>query len=282
MRLCRYGDAGREKPGLVDAGDRIRDLSAVVADIAGPALAPAALEKIAATAIDGLPIVQGAPRLGPCVGQVGKFICIGLNYSDHAREAGMEMPIEPVIFMKATSAICGPDDPIVIPRGANKVDWEVELAVVIGTGGVNIPESEAMRHVAGYCVAHDVSERGFQLEQGGQWVKGKSCDSFGPIGPWLVTADAVPDPQALDIWLEVDGHRYQDGNTRTMIFPVPFLVAYVSRFMSLQPGDVISTGTPPGVGLGQKPEPVYLKAGQTVRLGIAGLGVQEQRVVAAE
>lgn len=281
MRLCRYGEKGQEKPGLLDSEDRIRDLSGVVDDISGPALSAAALEKIAATASEGLPAVEGAPRLGPCVGRVGKFICIGLNYSDHAEEAGMEIPTEPVIFMKATSAICGPNDPIVMPRGATKVDWEVELAVVIGTGGVNVPESEAMRHVAGYCVTNDVSERGFQFDHGGQWVKGKSCDSFGPIGPWLVTADAVPDPHVLDLWLEVDGHRYQDGNTRTMIFSVPFIVSYVSRFMSLQPGDIISTGTPPGVGLGQKPEPVYLKTGQTVRLGIAGLGVQEQSVVAA-
>jgi len=282
MRLCRYGKPGQERPGLVDADNRIRDLSGLIADISGPTLAPEALARIATTGVADLPRVDGSPRLGPCVGQVGKFICIGLNYSDHAREAGMEIPAEPVIFMKATSAICGADGPIVIPRGASKVDWEVELAAVIGTGGVNIPEGEALRHVAGYCVANDVSERGFQLEQGGQWVKGKSCDSFGPIGPWLVTADAVPDPQALDIWLEVDGHRYQDGNTRTMIFPVPFIVSYVSRFMSLQPGDIISTGTPPGVGLGQKPEPVYLKPGQTVRLGVAGLGVQEQNVVSAK
>jgi len=228
-----------------------------------------------------LPAVQESSRLGPCVGQVGKFICIGLNYSDHAEEAGMAIPAEPVIFMKATSAISGPNDPIIMPRGASKVDWEVELAIVVGTAGVNIPESEAMRHIAGYCVANDVSERGFQLDHGGQWVKGKSCDSFGPIGPWLVTAESVPDPHALDLWLEVDGHRYQDGNTRTMIFSVPFIVAYVSRFMSLQPGDVISTGTPPGVGLGQKPEPVYLQPGQIVRLGIAGLGVQQQKVVPA-
>lgn len=281
MKLCRYGEKGREKPGLLDSENRIRDLSGVIDDISGPALSAAAPKTMAASATDELPAVDGTPRLGPCVGRVGKFICIGLNYSDHAEEAGMEIPTEPVIFMKATSAICGPNDPIVMPRGATKVDWEVELAVVIGTGGVNVPESEAMPHVAGYCVTNDVSERGFQFDHGGQWVKGKSCDSFGPIGPWLVTADAVPDPHVLDLWLEVDGHRYQDGNTRTMIFSVPFIVSYVSRFMSLQPGDIISTGTPPGVGLGQKPEPVYLKTGQTVRLGIAGLGVQEQSVVAA-
>jgi 2,4-diketo-3-deoxy-L-fuconate hydrolase len=226
-----------------------------------------------------LPIAQSDPRLGPCVGRVGKFICIGLNYSDHAAEAGMKVPNEPVIFMKATSAICGPNDDVVIPRGGAKVDWEVELGVVVGTPAKYVSEADAMSYVAGYCVINDLSERAFQLEGTGQWVKGKSADTFGPIGPWLVTADEVPDPQDLKMWLDVDGHRYQNGSTRTMIFGVRQLVSYLSRFMSLQPGDIISTGTPPGVGMGQRP-PVYLRAGNRIRLGIVGLGEQSQRVVA--
>jgi 2,4-diketo-3-deoxy-L-fuconate hydrolase len=281
MKLLRYGPRGAEKPGLLDDEGRIRDLSGVVDDIAGETLTPEGLQRLRALDVVALPRVDGAPRLGPCVGRVGKFVCIGLNYSDHAAETGAQVPTEPVVFGKWTSAICGPDDDIEIPRGSRKTDWEVELGVVIGRGGRYIGEADAMAHVAGYCVINDVSERAFQLEGTGTWDKGKGCDSFGPLGPWLVTADEVPDPHALRLWLEVDGHRYQDGNTRTMVFRIPHLVSYLSRHMSLQPGDVISTGTPPGVGLGQKPEPVYLCAGQVVRLGIDGLGEQRQRVVQA-
>ena len=281
MKLLRYGPHGAEKPGLLDQDGRIRDLSGVVDDIAGATLTPEGLQRLRALDPAALPPVEGAPRIGPCVGRVGKFVCIGLNYSDHAAETGAQVPAEPVVFNKWTSAICGPDDDVQIPRGSAKTDWEVELGVVIGRGGRYIDESEALDHVAGYCVVNDVSERAFQLEGTGTWDKGKGCDTFGPVGPWLVTADEVPDPQDLRLWLEVDGHRYQDGNTRTMVFGVAHLVAYLSRFMSLQPGDVISTGTPPGVGLGQKPEPVYLRAGQTMRLGIDGLGEQRQRVVQA-
>ncbi|MBP6797345.1 MAG: ureidoglycolate lyase [Luteimonas sp.] len=280
MKLLRYGPRGAEKPGLLDAQGVLRDLSAVVDDIAGDALAPEGLRRLRALDTAALPAVAGAPRIGPCVGRVGKFVCIGLNYSDHAAETGAQVPAEPVVFNKWTSAICGPDDDVELPRGSRKTDWEVELGVVIGRGGRDIAEADAMDHVAGYCVVNDVSERAFQLEGTGTWDKGKGCDTFGPLGPWLVTADEIPDPHALDLWLEVDGHRYQDGNTRTMVFRVPFLVSYLSRFMSLQPGDVISTGTPPGVGLGQKP-PVYLRAGQVMRLGIAGLGEQRQKVVQA-
>ncbi|MED5621902.1 ureidoglycolate lyase [Ideonella sp. BN130291] len=284
MKLLRYGPKGQEKPGLLDAEGRVRDLSGVVPDIAGAALSAATLAKLRQIDPASLPRVDGTPqqglRLGPCVGQVGKFICIGLNYADHAAESGMPVPAEPVVFGKWTSAICGPDDDIEIPRGSTKTDWEVELGVVIGTGGRYIDEADALQHVAGYCVVHDVSEREYQLERGGQWDKGKGCDTFGPIGPWLVTADEVPDPQDLQLWLEVDGHRYQNGSTRTMVFGVRHLVSYLSRFMSLQPGDVIATGTPPGVGLGQKP-PKYLVPGQTVRLGIQGLGEQRQRTVTA-
>ncbi|MGN7833626.1 fumarylacetoacetate hydrolase family protein [Pseudoxanthomonas sp. 22568] len=280
MKLLRHGAPGAEKPGLLDDEGRIRDLSAVIADIAGEAITPEGLQRLRALDVSTLPLVDGAPRLGPCVGQVGKFVCIGLNYSDHAAETGAQVPAEPVIFNKWTSAICGPDDDVQIPRGSRKTDWEVELGVVIGRGGRYIAEADAMEHVAGYCVINDVSEREFQLEGTGTWDKGKGCDTFGPLGPWLVTADEIPDPHALDLWLEVDGHRYQDGNTRTMVFQVPFLISYLSRFMSLQPGDVISTGTPPGVGLGQKP-PVYLRPGQVMRLGIDGLGEQRQKVVQA-
>ena len=281
MKLLRYGPRGHEKPGLLDAQGRVRDLSGVVPDIAGAALTPEGLAALRALDAAGLPLVDGVPqqglRLGPCVGQVGKFICIGLNYADHAAESNMPIPAEPVVFAKWTSAICGPDDEVEIPRGSLKTDWEVELGVVIGQGGRYIGEADALKHVAGYCVVNDVSEREYQLERGGQWDKGKGCDTFGPLGPWLVTADEVPDPQNLGLWLEVDGHRYQNGNTRTMVFTVAQIVSYLSRFMSLQPGDVISTGTPPGVGLGQKP-PVYLKAGQVMRLGIEGLGQQRQVV----
>lgn len=284
MKLLRYGPKGQELPGLLDAQGRVRDLSGIVPDIAAQTLTAEGLAVLRALDPAKLPLVEGLPqdglRLGPCVGQVGKFICIGLNYADHAAESGMAVPAEPVVFSKWTSAICGPDDEVEIPRGSTRTDWEVELGVVIGTGGRYIDEADAMKHVAGYCVVNDVSEREYQLERGGQWDKGKGCDTFGPIGPWLVTADEVPDPQNLDLWLEVDGHRYQNGNTRTMVFGVAHLVSYLSRFMSLQPGDVISTGTPPGVGLGQKP-PKYLVAGQTMRLGIQGLGEQRQRTVQA-
>ncbi|MCL6713411.1 fumarylacetoacetate hydrolase family protein [Pseudomonas sp. R2.Fl] len=280
MKLLRHGAPGAEKPGLLDDEGRIRDLSSVITDIAGEAITPEGLQRLRALDVSTLPLVDGAPRLGPCVGQVGKFVCIGLNYSDHAAETGAQVPAEPVIFNKWTSAICGPDDDVQIPRGSHKTDWEVELGVVIGRGGRYIAEADAMEHVAGYCVINDVSEREFQLEGTGTWDKGKGCDTFGPLGPWLVTADEIPDPHALGLWLEVDGHRYQDGNTRTMVFQVPFLISYLSRFMSLQPGDVISTGTPPGVGLGQKP-PVYLRPGQVMRLGIDGLGEQRQKVVQA-
>ena len=284
MKLLRYGPAGQEKPGLLDAQGRVRDLSGVVPDVAGNALLPAQLAALRALDPISLPLVPGMPqqdlRLGPCVGQVGKFICIGLNYADHAAEAGMAVPPEPVVFGKWTSAICGPDDGVQIPRGSVKTDWEVELGVVIGQGGRYIEEADAMAHVAGYCVVNDVSEREYQLERAGTWDKGKGCDTFGPIGPWLVTADEVPNPQALKLWMELDGHRYQNGSTATMVYGVAFLVSYLSRFMSLQSGDIISTGTPPGVGMGQKP-PVFLRAGQTMRLGVEGLGVQTQAVVAA-
>jgi len=282
MKLLRYGAKGAEKPGLLDADNQIRDLSGHVADIAGDVLTPACLAALAQLDPASLPIVTGNPRIGACVGQVGKFVCIGLNYADHAAESGMEVPEEPIIFNKWTSAICGPNDAIEIPRGSTKTDWEVELGVVIGKGGRYIDEANAMDHVAGYCVINDVSEREWQLERGGSWDKGKGFDTFGPLGPWLVTRDEIADPHTLDMWLEVDGHRYQQGNTRTLIFNVPQLIAYLSRCMSLQPGDVISTGTPPGVGLGIKPTPVFLRAGQTIRLGIAGLGEQQQVTVQAD
>ncbi|MDQ7986211.1 ureidoglycolate lyase [Pseudomonas sp. G34] len=282
MKLLRYGAKGAEKPGLLDADNQIRDLSGHVADIAGEVLMPAGLAALAQLDPASLPVVTGNPRIGACVGQVGKLVCIGLNYADHAAESGMEVPEEPIIFNKWTSAICGPNDAIEIPRGSTKTDWEVELGVVIGKGGRYIDEANAMEHVAGYCVINDVSEREWQLERGGSWDKGKGFDTFGPLGPWLVTRDEIADPHALDMWLEVDGHRYQQGNTRTLIFNVPQLIAYLSRCMSLQPGDVISTGTPPGVGLGIKPKPVFLRAGQTIRLGIAGLGEQHQVTVQAD
>ena len=280
MRLLRYGPKGQERPGLVDAAGVIRDLSALVPDLAGAALLPDGLARLAALDPERLPAVPGTPRIGPCVGQVGKFICIGLNYADHAAESGLPVPSEPVVFGKWTSAICGPDDDVEIPRGSTKTDWEVELGVVIGQGGRYIAEADAPAHVAGYCVINDVSEREWQLERGGTWDKGKGCDTFGPIGPWLVTPDEAGDIDTLGMWLEVDGRRFQSGSTATMIFRVPAIIAYLSRFLSLQPGDVISTGTPPGVGLGQKP-PRYLKGGETIRLGIDGLGVQTQKVVRA-
>jgi 2-keto-4-pentenoate hydratase/2-oxohepta-3-ene-1,7-dioic acid hydratase in catechol pathway len=278
MKLLRYGAKGKEKPGLLDAAGRVRDLSGVVTDIAGDTLLPASLDRLRALNPDDLPLAKDASRLGACVGGVGKFLCVGLNYSDHAAESNMQVPAEPIIFMKATSSIVGPNDDVVIPRGSQKTDWEVELGVVIGAEAKYVTEADAMKHVAGFCVVNDLSERAYQLEGTGQWVKGKSADTFGPIGPWLVTTDEVPDWHGLDMWLEVDGHRYQHGSTKTMVFGVPYLVSYLSRFMSLQPGDIISTGTPPGVGLGQKP-PVYLKAGNRMRLGVDKLGVQEQRVV---
>lgn len=281
MKLLRFGNAGSEKPGILDAEGHIRDLSGVVHDIAGQVLSLEGLEKLHALDLAALPIVEGSPRLGACVSGVGKFICVGLNYSDHAAESGMAVPAEPVLFMKATSAMCGPNDEAIMPRNSNKFDWEVELGVVIGTGARYVSEEDALDHVAGYCVINDLSERAFQLEGTGQWVKGKSADSFGPTGPWLVTRDEVPDPQTLTMWLEVDGHRYQHGSTKTMVFGVAELVSYISRYMSLQPGDIISTGTPPGVGLGQKP-PVYLKVGNVMTLGIDGLGMQRQVVVAAK
>ncbi len=281
MKLLRYGPKGQEKPGLVDAGGRIRDLSGVVADIDGSTIGAAGLAKLAAVDASRLPLVEGNPRIGACVGKVGKFICIGLNYSDHAAESGLAVPPEPVIFMKVTSAICGPNDDVEIPRGSEKTDWEVELGIVIGKQTKYITEAEAWDHIAGYCVVNDVSERAFQAERSGQWTKGKSHDTFGPIGPWLVTKDECPNPNNLGMWLEVDGRRYQNGSTSTMVYQVPFLVSYLSQFMSLQPGDIISTGTPPGVGLGQKPHPIYLKVGQTMRLGIDGLGEQTQKTVQA-
>jgi 2-keto-4-pentenoate hydratase/2-oxohepta-3-ene-1,7-dioic acid hydratase in catechol pathway len=284
MKLLRYGPPGQESPGLLDAHGRVRDLSGHVRDIAGDVLTPAGLAALQALDIHSLPLVPGTPqqdlRIGACVGQIGKFVCIGLNYADHAAESGMPVPAEPVVFNKWTSAVCGPDDDVEIPRGSVKTDWEVELGVVIGQGGRYIAEADAMKHVAGYCVINDVSEREYQLERGTQWDKGKGCDTFGPIGPWLVTADEVPDPQNLALWLEVDGKRVQNGNTKTMVFGVRELVSYLSRFMSLQPGDVISTGTPPGVGLGMKP-PVFLRAGQVMCLGIEGLGVQTQTTIQA-
>jgi 2-keto-4-pentenoate hydratase/2-oxohepta-3-ene-1,7-dioic acid hydratase in catechol pathway len=278
MKLVRYGSAGSEKPGLVDSTGALRDLSGVVDDIAGKTLLPDSLAKLRAIDPNSLPRVPGTPRLGACVGGVGKFICIGLNYSDHAAESGMAVPKEPIVFMKATSCIVGPNDDVELPRGSVKTDWEVELGVVIGKTAKYVTEQDALAHVAGYCVVHDVSERAYQLEGTGQWVKGKSCDTFGPIGPWLVTADEVRDCGDLNLWLEVDGHRYQDGSTKTLIFGVPYLVSYLSKFMSLLPGDIISTGTPPGVGHGKKP-PVYLQEGNVIRLGVEGLGEQRQTVI---
>ncbi len=281
MKLLRYGNPGAEKPGLLDAHGKIRDLSGVVADIDGGAISPAGLAKLAAIDPASLPVVSGQPRMGACVARPLNFICIGLNYADHAAESGLAVPKEPVVFIKSLSAYCGPNDDVHIPRGSKKTDWEVELGVVIGTRAHYVPEDQAMAHVAGYCVINDVSEREFQTERGGTWDKGKGCDTFGPTGPWLVTADEVPDPQNLAMWLDVDGVRMQNGTTKTMVFGVAKLVSYVSHFISLHPGDIISTGTPPGVGMGKKPEPIYLRPGQTMRLGIEGLGEQTQRTVAA-
>jgi len=279
MKLLRWGSPGQERPGLLDETGTIRDLSGLVPDISGAVLGDAGLAMLRGIDPQGLPMVPGNTRLGPCVAGTGKFICIGLNFADHAAESGMAVPAEPIIFMKATSAICGPNDPILIPRGSQKTDWEVELAVVIGTRAKYVAPDDALSHVAGYAVTNDVSERAFQLERVGQWTKGKSCDNFGQIGPWLVTRDAVADPQDLSMWLTVNGETMQDGSTRTMVYGVAHLISYLSQFMTLHPGDVISTGTPPGVGMGRKP-PRYLRAGDVVELGIAGLGSQRQEVIA--
>jgi len=283
MKLVRFGAAGQEKPGILDAEGRVRDLSGLAPDIGPDLLRPDRLDALRGLDVEALPMVAGTAqqdlRLGPCVARPGKFICIGLNYADHAAESGMALPAEPVVFGKWTSCISGPDDDVLLPRGSVKTDWEVELGVVIGSGGAYIHEADALRYVAGYCVVNDISEREYQLERGGSWDKGKGCDTFGPIGPWLVTADEIADPQALNLWLDVDGRRYQQGSTVTMVFSVAHLVSYLSRFMRLEPGDIISTGTPPGVGMGCKP-PVFLRPGNTMRLGINGLGVQTQRVVA--
>jgi len=278
MKLLRYGPVGQEKPAMLDADGRLRDLSAHVNDIAHEVLLPSGLARIAALDPHTLPLVEGTPRIGACVAGSGKFICIGLNYSDHAAETGATVPPEPIVFLKATSAIGGPNDALEIPRGSTKTDWEVELGVVIGKTAKYVSEADAMDHVAGYCLINDVSERAFQTERQGQWTKGKSADTFGPIGPWLVTPDEVPDPQQLDMWLEVNGVRRQNGSTATMVYGVRYLIAYLSQFMSLHPGDIIATGTPPGVGMGLKP-PVYLKSGDVVTLGIQGLGTQRQVVV---
>lgn len=278
MKLLRYGPMGAEKPGILDETGQIRDLSDHVKDIDGECLSTDRLEYLAALPHEDLPVVEGNPRLGPCVGHVGKLVCVGLNYRDHAVEMGLDIPKEPVLFSKATSAISGPYDDVIIPKGATKTDWEVELGIVIGTKARYVSEATALDHVAGYCIVNDISEREFQLEHGGQWMKGKSADTFAPIGPWMVTKDEIPTPGSLKIWLDVDGHRRQDGSTSTMVFGVSYLVHYISQFMSLHPGDIISTGTPSGVGVGRNPQ-VFLEAGQKMRLGIDGLGEQEQRLV---
>jgi 2-keto-4-pentenoate hydratase/2-oxohepta-3-ene-1,7-dioic acid hydratase in catechol pathway len=280
MKLLRVGELGHERPALLDGQGGLRDLSAHVSDIGGSSLLPENLAKLRDLNLNSLPLVPGNPRYGACVVGIGKIVCVGLNYSDHAAESKMPIPEEPILFLKPTSSIAGPNDDVEIPLGAEKTDWEVELAVVIGKPGKYVALDRALEHVAGYCVVNDVSERSYQLERGGQWDKGKGCDTFAPIGPWLVTSDEIQDPQSLDLWLDVDGQRFQSGNTRTMIFTVQHLVSYISHFMSLRTGDVIATGTPPGVGLGQKP-PRYLKLGQTMRVGIAGLGEQVQRTVPA-
>jgi ureidoglycolate lyase len=280
MKLLRVGAKGAEKPAILHTDGTYRDLSSIVADINGSTIGAAGLAKIKAADAGKLPVLDKGSRIGPCVGNVGKFMCIGLNYADHAAETGAAIPAEPILFMKATSAIIGPNDDVILPKNTLKPDWEVELGVIIGKETKYIDEKDALDHIAGYCVVNDLSERHFQTERGGQWTKGKSADTFGPIGPWLVTKDEVADPQNLKMWLDVDGHRYQDGSTKTMIFGVAHIVAYLSQFMSLQPGDVITTGTPPGVGMGIKPNPVWLKPNQTMHLGIEGLGEQTQRTVA--
>jgi 2-keto-4-pentenoate hydratase/2-oxohepta-3-ene-1,7-dioic acid hydratase in catechol pathway len=280
MKMLRYGTPGHERPGLIDPKGQLRDLSTHIPDISGAALLPSSIEFLSSLEWASLPQVQGAPRLGPCLAGVGKIIGVGLNYSDHAAESGMAIPKEPPLFLKPSSAIVGPNDDVEIPLGSEKTDWEVELGVVIGKPGKYLKSEQALDHVAGYLILNDLSERSYQLERGGQWDKGKGCDTFAPIGPWLVTPDEVADPQNLDLWLEVDGHPFQRGSTRTMIFGVAYLISYISQFFGLRTGDIISTGTPPGVGLGQKP-PQYLKPGQTMRLGITGLGIQQQRTVSA-
>ena len=281
MKLLRYGAVGAEKPGMLDAQGRLRDLSGVVRDIDADAIAPAGLARLTALDPATLPLVQGQPRIGPCVTRPLNFVCIGLNYADHAAESNMPVPKEPIVFLKSLGAFCGPNDDVKIPRGSKKTDWEVELGVVIGRRASYVAEHEAMDHVAGYCVVNDVSEREYQLERGGTWDKGKGCDTFGPVGPWLVTRDEIADPQTLSMWLDVDGQAMQRGSTRTMIFGVRKLVSYISHFITLYPGDIISTGTPPGVGSGKKPQPIFLRPGQTMRLGIEGLGEQTQRTIAA-
>lgn len=280
MKLLRYGPVGQERPGILDAQNNIRDLSSVIADISGATLSVECLEKLATLDLESLPIVSQPVRFGPCVNHVGKFICIGLNYADHAAESGMDVPPEPVVFMKATSAITGPNDHVIKPRNSTKLDWEVELGIVIGKHASYVELDRAEDYIAGYCVINDVSERNFQLERGGQWDKGKGCDSFGPIGPYVVTKDEVPDPLNLHLWLKVNDKTFQNGSTKHMVFGPKFLVHYLSQFMSLQPGDIISTGTPPGVGLGQKP-PIYLNEGDVMELGIEGMGTQKQVVVQA-
>jgi 2-keto-4-pentenoate hydratase/2-oxohepta-3-ene-1,7-dioic acid hydratase in catechol pathway len=278
MKLVRYGKPGKEKPGLIDAEGRLRDLGAAVSDIGPEQLGDAALARLQKLKTETLPLVKGSPRMGCPVAGIGKFIAIGLNYADHAAEAGMPIPAEPIVFMKATSCIQGADDPIMLPKGSKKSDWEVELGVVIGRQARHVSQKDALAHVAGYCVVNDVSERAFQIERGGTWDKGKGCDTFGPIGPWLVTRDEIANPQRLDLWLDLNGRRMQTGNTRTMIFSVAKVISYVSQFMTLMPGDVITTGTPPGVGMGMKP-PVFLKKGDVLTLGVQGLGTQRQQVV---
>ena len=279
MKLVRFGAAGREKPGIVDSEGRIRDLSGLVSDIAGEALSPKSLAKLAKVKVDTLPPVRGTPRLGPCVGKVGNFLAIGLNYADHAAETGLPIPKEPIIFNKSPSCICGPNDDTMIPKGSTKLDYEVELGIVIGSRARYLSKSGALDAVAGYCLANDVSERAFQIERSGQWTKGKSAETFGPIGPWLVTKDEIPNPQKLDMWLTVNGESRQKGSTKTMIFGAAHIVWYCSQFMVLEAGDVIITGTPPGVALGMKPEPKFLKAGDVVKLSVEGLGEQQQKIV---
>ena len=280
MKLLRYGPKGAEKPGLLDANNQIRDLSNIIPDLTGDTVDPSTMARLSALDTNTLPPVDGAPRIGPCVGNVGKLVCIGLNYSDHAKETGSPIPSEPIVFMKATSSINGPDDDIELIRGSVKTDWEVELGFVIGRETKYVTEAQALDHVAGYCIVTDLSEREWQIERQGNWSKGKSGDTYGPIGPWLVTPDEVGDPQSLGLWLEVNGTRHQDGNTNTMIFPVSKIISYLSECMSLQPGDVIATGTPPGVGMGMKPQ-IFLRAGDAMRVGVEGLGVQAQRIVDA-
>lgn len=279
MKLIRYGDKGFERPGVLDSEGTLHSLCGHIDDICGPVLTPDSLNRVGQLDPASLPLVHGTPRIAPCLAGVGKLICIGLNYSDHAAETGAAVPPEPIVFLKATSAIAGPNDDIILPRGSEKTDWEIELGIVIGTKAKYVGEEEAMSHVAGYCIVNDLSERAYQLERSGQWTKGKSCDSFGPIGPWLVTKDEVEDPQNLNLWLKVNGRFMQNGSTRTMVYGVGFLVSYLSQFMSLHPGDIISTGTPPGVGMGMKP-PTYLKSGDVIELSIEGLGSQKQTVVA--